>query len=76
MVERRQQQTVEKVLEALDFYRSLILDSVEQEFADSPRWPYLRSRLLRALGDRGLANQIREIMAGGEERGTNKYGSP
>ncbi len=50
------------LLESLDFYRGLVLDSVEQELGGTEKWPYLRGRLLKALGDRGLAGRIREIL--------------
>lgn len=52
-----------RLLEVVDQYRSMILDPVEQEIGDSPSWTYLRSRLLKALGDRGLAGRIREVLA-------------
>ncbi|MBS1983791.1 MAG: hypothetical protein JST16_06440 [Bdellovibrionales bacterium] len=51
------------LLEAIDHYRSYILDPVEQELGASPSWKYLRGRLLKALGDRGLAGRVREILA-------------
>lgn len=48
---------------AIDFYRGIILDAVEQEFSETPQWPFLRRRLLKALGDRGLSGKIEEIFA-------------
>ena len=51
-----------RILEVVDFYRGIILDAVEQEAGGLPNWKYLRSRILKALGDRGLAKQIAEIL--------------
>lgn len=51
-----------RLLDAVDFYRGLILDSVEQELGDGDTWTFTRGRLLKALGDRGLTGRIREIL--------------
>jgi hypothetical protein len=53
---------LDELLEAIGLYRGFILDSVEQELSDSPRWTYLRSRLLKCFGDRGLEGRIKEII--------------
>lgn len=50
------------ILDAVNYCRGLIVDAVEFEHGDDPHWPQLRSRLLRALGDRGLEGRIAEIM--------------
>lgn len=42
--------------------RDLILADVELEIGDSPRWPHVRSRLLKYLGDRGLEGRIVEVL--------------
>jgi len=55
------------LLRALADARSRIIDSVEQEMSDSPRWPVLRSRILKYLGDRGLESRINEILSGQAE---------
>ena len=47
-----------RILEIMDFYRGVILDAVEQEIGESSQWPFLRSRLLKALGDRGLVGKV------------------
>jgi hypothetical protein len=47
-----------RILEIMDFYRGVILDAVEQEIGESCQWPFLRSRLLKALGDRGLVGKV------------------
>jgi hypothetical protein len=51
-----------KLLDVVDQYRSMILDPVEQELGDTENWKFLRTRLLKALGDRGLAGRIQEIL--------------
>lgn len=54
------------LLEVVDFYRGLVLDMVEQELAGSKSWPYLRARLLKALGDRGLVGRLSEVIRGAQ----------
>ena len=56
------EQLERRLLDVVDQYRSMILDPIEQEVGQSPNWSYLRSRLLKALGDRGLAGRIREVL--------------
>jgi len=60
--ETHKNQLLRRLLEVVDQYRSMILDPVEQEVGDSPNWKFLRSRLLKALGDRGLSGRIVEIL--------------
>ena len=55
-------QKYQQVLEAISFYRGLILDAVENELSDTQTWPSTRSRLLKLLGDRGLEGKLREIL--------------
>ncbi len=50
------------LLSVVDQYRSFIIDPIEQELGKSKNWNYIRSRLLKALGDRGLAGRIREVL--------------
>lgn len=52
-----------KLLDVVDFYRGIILDTVEQELSSNSNWQFVRSRILKALGDRGLAGRISEILA-------------
>lgn len=56
--------TLNEILEAIDSYRGIILDTVEQEVGLSPRWQFVRFRLLNALGNRGLRNRVHEIITG------------
>ena len=63
MKHKNQKQIIEsRLLEVVDQYRSMILDPIQQELGNSPNWRFLRSRLLKALGDRGLVGRIREIL--------------
>lgn len=59
----RQTNQSDQIQEALGRYRSLILDVCEQEMGDSPRWKFLRSRLLKYLGSRGLEDELTKITA-------------
>jgi hypothetical protein len=52
------------VFEAIDFTRGLVLDAVEAELShDLQCWFYLRNRLLKAFGDRGLEGRIKSLFA-------------
>lgn len=50
--------------EAIAFCRSIVLDSVELELGEHVCWPQLRTRLLRAFGERGLEGRMLEIFRG------------
>jgi hypothetical protein len=50
------------ICEVVDFYRGFVLDTVEQEIGGSSNWLFIRARLLKALGDRGLIGRIREVI--------------
>lgn len=50
------------IISRIEKYRSLILDSMEQEAGHSERWPFVRKRLLTFLGDGGLEGDIRKLM--------------
>lgn len=51
-----------EILEVVDLYRGIILDTVEQELGDSPKWKFIRSRVLNCFGDRGLSEKIKNII--------------
>lgn len=42
--------------------RAMILDACEQEMGGSPRWQYLRSRLLKYLGQNGMERIIVQFL--------------
>ena len=56
-------QQLKELLELLSFYRGMVLDACEQELGDSPRWEFLRSRLLKIFGNRGMEEKIVLIMS-------------
>jgi hypothetical protein len=63
MQSENQREELERgLLEVVDFYRGLILDMVEQELGGTDNWSFLRSRLLKAMGDRGLVGRLREVI--------------
>ena len=57
-----QNEQLKKIHLIVEQVRSLILDDIELELGESPRWPYIRSRLLKYLGDRGLEGRIVETL--------------
>jgi hypothetical protein len=50
-----------EALEAAEQCQRLTMDLIELEFLDSPKWDYLRPRLLRIFGDRGLRSRLHAI---------------
>ncbi len=62
-MENQRERIETQILEVIDFYRGIVLDSVEQEVGSSDNWTFVRSRLLKALGDRGLVGRVRQILA-------------
>ncbi|OGQ04173.1 MAG: hypothetical protein A2W61_07985 [Deltaproteobacteria bacterium RIFCSPLOWO2_01_44_7] len=63
----------QQIQEAIHLCRSFVLDSIELEVGDKPNWKYLRSRLLRAFGDRGLENRIQQILTEQESNGGRPF---
>jgi hypothetical protein len=58
MEETNTQLRLERFNKVIELYRGMILDVVEQECGDSPRWQFIRNRLLRFLGQSGLHGKI------------------
>ena len=50
------------MLDAVSSCRAGVLDTFELELGEHPNWKFIRARLLRAFGDRGLAGRIVEIL--------------
>jgi len=48
------------LLDAISNCRSNVLDTFEVELSDSPNWRFVRLRLLKAFGDRGLEGRVKE----------------
>lgn len=50
------------LLDAVDSCRAGIMDTIHLELCDAPNWKFIRARLLRCFGDRGLSGRITEIL--------------
>ena len=51
-----------KIIALCDFYRGLILDTVEESMRGMNEWTRTRITLLRLLGDKGLDGKLRDIL--------------
>jgi hypothetical protein len=58
----RTQKLDDNLRATIGLYRGLVLDACESELANQQQWTYLRSRLLKLLGDRGLEGKIFAIL--------------
>lgn len=63
MLNKKSNELETQVNMVIDQYRAIILDSLEQEYGELESWPYTRRKVLKALGDRGLASRIIEIIS-------------
>jgi hypothetical protein len=59
---KHEPEILRQLLEVVSFYKGIVLDSVEQACGEDTNWTYIRSRLLKAFGDRGMEGRIREII--------------
>ena len=57
----QKQRLEQKIADAVEHSRSMVLDSIELLYGETPHWSYLRKQLLKIFGDRGLTARIREI---------------
>jgi hypothetical protein len=62
---------LQQITKQIELYRGLILDSVEAEMGGTPSWKYVRSRLLKYLGESGLQGKIEAILSESSTRGGN-----
>jgi hypothetical protein len=62
MTPRQFEKLKAELIEAIGESRNPILDPVEQELAGTVKWPVVRSRLLKALGERGLEGRVTSIL--------------
>lgn len=53
---------LEAVKELVAIYRGVILDTIEIPWGNAPEWSMVRSRILRAFGDRGLEGRLLAIL--------------
>ena len=51
-----------QILTAIDFYRGLVLDSCEAELSEGNSWRFIRARILKAFGDKGLSGSVLSIL--------------
>jgi hypothetical protein len=58
----QKERLIQQFLDAVGFYRGLNLDLAEQELGTSDNWSFVRGRLLKLWGDRGLSGRITEII--------------
>ncbi|TVQ79815.1 MAG: hypothetical protein EA369_04010 [Bradymonadales bacterium] len=49
------------LLDAVSTCRANILDTFEVELSESPNWRFVRLRLLKAFGDRGLEGRVKQV---------------
>lgn len=52
----------EKLKETLDFYRGMLLDSLDLLVGEKPEWPKVRSCVLKVFGDRGIESKMNELI--------------
>ena len=58
---------IKNIKELVGFYRGMTIDAVEQEMEKSPEWQqYIRPRLLKIFGDRGLEGKLIALIQGGD----------
>jgi hypothetical protein len=65
-MKNRQLIQCEELLDEARHCMARVMDDCELELGDSPRWKFLRSRLLKIFGERGLQGRILEIMSSSE----------
>lgn len=63
LIQSQKEHLEERMLEVTDFYRGFVMDIAEQELGSNENWQFVRGRLLKALGDRGLVGKLREVIA-------------
>jgi hypothetical protein len=57
-----------QIKQTLMIYTGMLLDAVEHSVCEAKDWPQLRARLLKILGERGLAGRVTEIMISDVEK--------
>ncbi len=61
-IENQKQRLERHLIETVDYYRGLCLDLAEQQFGGTDEWPFVRARLLKLWGDRGLTGRLIEVI--------------
>lgn len=57
-------ETFQEVLRHISVARHEILSVVDAVYGGTPQWPFVRSQLLRILGERGLEGRVGEYVKG------------
>lgn len=63
----------QRALDLVTFYRSAILDLLDEEFGETTRWDFVRKRILHLLGDRGLFGQMTAILSSSSTHNELEY---
>jgi len=58
-----------EVLESVAYFAGLTLDVFEAQMGHTKEWPFIRSRLLKIFGDRGLKGRVEEIFNSNSQGG-------
>jgi hypothetical protein len=53
---------IKEIENIIGWYRSSLLEAIEELFGSTPEWPQARSKILRALGDKGIQGKVRESL--------------
>lgn len=64
----KQIQLCNELVSAVDVCRDKVMDTCEQELGNSPRWPFIRNRLLKYFGNRGLEGQVKAKLFKGSKK--------
>lgn len=54
-------EAIEQLEKEIEICLEMTLSAAEQEMYNSPRWPVIRSRILKAFGDRGIMGFVHQI---------------
>jgi hypothetical protein len=67
-----EQITIVDALMQTGITRTQVLEMLEEAIGDSPKWSYVRSRILGIFGERGLQGKLRRMAAPiGDQEGMN-----
>jgi len=61
LISNKTDDVLEQIEREVEVCLELTLGAAEQEMYGSPRWPIIRSRILKAFGDRGILGFIRQL---------------
>jgi hypothetical protein len=67
------EQIQKNILNEVRICMARVMDDCELEMGESPRWKFLRSRLLKMFGDRGLEGKINQIICNSAVEARNAF---